>query len=85
MSFERPSLQTLIQRIEADIESRLPVTQLRRSNAKVYTRVMAAVSHALHAHVDFIARQLFFDTAESEYLDRWASLFGLRRKPKLPG
>lgn len=81
MSFERPSLQTLIQRIEADIESRLPVTQLRRSNAKVYARVMAAVSHALHAHVDFIARQLFFDTAESEYLDRWASLFGLRRKP----
>ena len=81
MSFERPSLPTLIERIEADIESRLPVAELRRSNAKVYARVMAAVSHALHAHVDFIAKQMFFDTAESEYLDRWASLFGLRRKP----
>ena len=80
MPFQRPSLQTIIDRISADLESRLNTPQLRRSNAKVYSRVMAGVSHALHSHIDFIARQMFFDTAEAEFLDRWASIYGLQRK-----
>lgn len=70
MPFERPNLQTLIDRIDADLESRLSTSQLRRSNAKVYARVLAGVSHELHGFIEFLSRQLFFDTAEAEYLDR---------------
>ena len=80
MSFERPPLKTIIDRIEADLKSRLNVDQLRRSDATVYARVLAAVSHALHGHIEWISKQMFFDTAEAEFLDRWASIFGLRRK-----
>ena len=80
MPFERPNLQTLIDRIDADLESRLSTSQLRRSNAKVYARVLAGVSHELHGFIEFLSRQLFFDTAEAEYLDRWASIYGLVRK-----
>lgn len=47
MPFERPNLQTLIDRIDADLESRLSTSQLRRSNAKVYARVLAGVSHVV--------------------------------------
>lgn len=80
MSFQRPSLQTIIDRMQADLESRLTTAQLRRSNAKVYARVMAGASHALHGFIEYMARQIFFDTAEAEYLDRWASIYGIVRK-----
>lgn len=80
MPIERPSLKTLIARIDADLESRLSATQLRRSNAAVYARVIAGVSHELHGFVEYLSKQLFFDTAEAEYLDRWASIYGLSRK-----
>ena len=81
MAFERPTIQEIISRISSDLESRLTSAQLRRSNAKVYGRVLAGASHELHAHIDFVKRQLFFDTAESDYLDRWASIFGIYRTP----
>lgn len=81
MPFERPSLETIIKRVTADLESRLPTAQLRRSNAKVYAQVMAAVSHSLHGFIEYFARQLFFDTADGAYLDHWGTLFGLTRKP----
>lgn len=80
MSFERPTLKEIIDRINADAQSRLNATQLRRSNAKVFSRVMAGASHELHSHIEYMSRQMFFDTADSEYLDRWASIFGLMRK-----
>ncbi len=80
MPFERPTLETIIKRVTADIESRLSTPQLRRSNAKVYAMVMAAVSHSLHGYAEYISRQLFFDTAEGNYLDHWGSLYGVLRK-----
>lgn len=81
MSFERPTLNAIIERIQADLESRLKVPQLRRSNANIYGRVLAGVSHALHGYIEYIARQMFFDTADGVFLDRHASIFGLLRKP----
>lgn len=81
MSFERPALKKIVERIESDLRARLTSPQLRRSDAVVYARVLGAVSHALHGHIEWISKQLFFDTAESEFLDRWASIFGLSRKP----
>lgn len=80
MAFERPTLPELIRRISADTQSRLSVPQLRRSNANVYSRVLAGASHLMHGHIEWLGRQLFVDTAETEYLDRWASIYDVRRK-----
>ena len=52
MSFERPKLKTIIDRLDADIQSRLTVPQLRRSNAKVYGRVLAGAAHGLYGFVE---------------------------------
>ncbi len=80
MSFQRPTLPALIERIDADLESRLTKQQLRRSNAKVYGRVVAGVAHGLYGYAEWLSRQLFVDTAETEFLDRFASLYGAARK-----
>lgn len=81
MAFERPSLTEIVDRVEQDFLSRLPLVGavLRRSIVYVLSRVLAGAVHMLHGHLDFLSRQIFADTAEGEYLERWAVLFGLER------
>ncbi|WP_295379532.1 baseplate J/gp47 family protein [uncultured Pseudacidovorax sp.] len=80
--FERPTLRTLVARTLADTLSRLTQDeQLRRSDAKVYARVLAGLSHEMHGHLQWIAQQVIYDTAEAEILERWASMWGITRKP----
>lgn len=83
MPFARPDLSTLIERAAGDIESRLPGTdaRLRRSNLGVLARVHAGAVHGLYGYIDWIARQSIYDTAEAEWLERWASIWGVNRKP----
>lgn len=83
MPFERPSLADLIARAVADIESRLPGTdaRLRRSNLNVLAKVHAGAVHQLYGYLDFLARQLMVDTAESAYLERYSSIWGVLRLP----
>lgn len=75
--FSRPSLQNLIDRAQGDIEAGLPGAdaRLRRSNLNVLAGLIAGVSHGLHGHVAWLADQVIPDTAEVEYLDRWATLW----------
>lgn len=82
MSFERPTLLTLINRAIADIETRLSGAdaRLRRSFENVIARVVAGAAHSLHGHLVYLARQVFPDTAESVYLRRWASVWGVAPK-----
>jgi uncharacterized phage protein gp47/JayE len=81
MAFQRPTLQEIVTRIQADFVSRLSLTGavLRRSVIYVLARVMAGASHMLHGHLEFLGRQLFPDQSEAEYLERQASLYGLTR------
>lgn len=81
MSFERPTLKDLVARINSGIQSRLSTPQVRRSNALVYGRVLAAASHELHGYIEYASRQIFTDSADSEHLDRHAALFGMNRNP----
>lgn len=82
MPFERPTLRDLVARTLADTTSRLTADELlRRSDAVVYARVMAGASHELHGHLQWIAQQVIYDTADAEFLERWASLWGILRKP----
>lgn len=82
MTFIRPTLSELIERDRADIESRLPGTdtRLRHSLLDVLSRMHAGTASGLYGYLDFIARQIPFDTAEGEILARWASIWGVQRK-----
>jgi uncharacterized phage protein gp47/JayE len=82
MAFERPGLRELIARTLTDTQSRLTADELlRRADAEVFARVLAGASHTLHGHLDWIARQVIYDTADAEILERWAGLFAIDRKP----
>jgi uncharacterized phage protein gp47/JayE len=78
MPFTRPTLTELIDRVSTDIASRLPgvsTTLLRRSLAGILARAEAGAVHSLYGYLDFIARQAIPDTAEDEYLLRWAAIW----------
>ena len=81
MSFSRPTLQALVDRVRSDVLSRLATDDvLRRADAEVYARVMGGVAHGLYGFVEWLSQQLFYDTAEAEYLERWTSVWGVSRK-----
>ncbi len=81
MSFSRPSLDQLIDRVKTDLKGGLEVTTiLRRSFLGVIARAMAGLSHLLLGYLDWISLQVFPDTAEAEALARWASIWGIQRK-----
>lgn len=83
MPFVRPTLPELIDRAMADIETRLPGVdaRLRRSNLSVLARVHAGAVHSLYGYLDNLAVQLFVDTAEVSFLDRYSSIWGVQRLP----
>lgn len=80
MPFARPTLSDLIDRIQADIETRLSTGKLApRSFLGIIATALAGAAHLLHGHIVWGIRQLFPDTAEAEYLARWASIWGVAR------
>lgn len=84
MSFERPTLSTLIKRAVSSIELLLPGAdaRLRVGFENVIAKVVAAAAHGLHGHLLFLSKQIFPDTAESQYLRRWAAIW--KTTPKDP-
>lgn len=82
MAFSRPTLGALIRDAAASFAAFLPGADatLRRSNLGVVSRVLAGLTHGQYGYLDWQARQLIPDTAEAEYLDRWARIYGLSRK-----
>lgn len=81
MAFNRPTLAQVIDRVATDVFSRLSQDDiLRRADASVYARVVAGVTHGLYGYLDWISKQVIPDTAESENLDRWASIWKIPRK-----
>jgi uncharacterized phage protein gp47/JayE len=81
MSFTRPTLSQLVDRIQADFVSRLDLAGavLRRALVYVISRVIAGAAHMLHGHLEFLGRQIFPDLAEEEFLLRHAALYGITR------
>lgn len=74
--YNRPALADLVTRIRADLLSRLSTDDvLRRSDPEVLARVLAGVAHGLYGYIEWIFGQLIYDTAESDILDRWASIW----------
>jgi uncharacterized phage protein gp47/JayE len=86
MPFPRPTLSELRTQARADLQSALPEADLglRRSNLRVFADVTAGLMHMHYGWLDWLARQVIPDTAETEYLERWARIFGLVRAPASP-
>lgn len=82
MPWNRPTLPEIRERIEGDIKSGLGLTNLlRRSFLKILARAYAGAVHLLHGFLEYISRQVFPDTAEVQYLERWGAIFGVLRNP----
>lgn len=86
MAFEKPSLRDLVERAKSDINARLSGVDARlpASVLGVLAHVVAGGVHGLYGYQDYLAKQILPDTADSEYLDRHASLWGMSRKPAAP-
>lgn len=82
MPFNRPTLSDLIARNRGDIETRLPGADsaLRHSVLDVLARMHGGAVSGVYGYLDFLARQLFPDTADGEFLARHAATWGIRRK-----
>jgi uncharacterized phage protein gp47/JayE len=81
--FSRPSLDDLRERIKEDLRNKLigADPSLRVSNLRVFAEVEAGTVHLAYGRLEFNYRQLFPDTADPPQLDRWASIWGIRRSP----
>lgn len=83
MPFARPTLTELIDRIITDISSRVTgvgSATLRRSLLGILGQSSAGAVHMLYGYLEWAARQSIIDTAEAEYLDRWAAIWKVPRK-----
>lgn len=83
MAYARPTLTELIDRVISDISSRVIGVDgavLRRSLLGVLGRAEAGAVHMLYGYIDWASKQCFPDTAEKEYLERWARIWGITRK-----
>lgn len=81
MAFERPSLQQVFSRIQADIESRLVGSnpRLRRSLLAILAKMEAGVAHGLYGDLDWLSKNLLPDTTDPDILFEWADIFGVPR------
>jgi uncharacterized phage protein gp47/JayE len=83
MPFDRPTLPELRDRIRRDFNARLPGADalLRQSNLRVIADVIAGLSHLHHGFQAWLVDQLFPDTAEGPFLERWGAIWGVYRLP----
>jgi uncharacterized phage protein gp47/JayE len=82
VSFNRPTLTGLINRIRGDIDSRLPGadSKLPASVLDVLARTYAGAANGLYGFLDWMSRQILPDTADAEILARHAANWGMTRK-----
>ncbi len=82
MTYNRPTLASLTTQIENDIYTRFGGSSrpVRFSVNKILARVIAGAVHLVYGYIDFCMKQIIVDTASSEYLERWALVWGLQRK-----
>ena len=81
MVFDRPTLEEIRTRTQAELEAELSVGPLpRRSALLALSNALAAQSHLLHGHLSWVSRQILPTTAEGTQLNRHATLYGIVRK-----
>jgi len=79
--FYRPPLPDLITQIRNDILSRFQSDEvLRRADAEVYSRTVAAAVNSLYGYLDYLARNMLPDLADESWLYRHGNLKKCPRK-----
>lgn len=79
--FQIPTFEQVRAAILRDTQSLDPTADISSdSDHFVHASRLASVAVGQYAHQTWIARQIFPDTADSEYLERHANLRGLRRR-----
>lgn len=82
--FSRPTLPQLITAVRSDILTRLAadstLAELRRTDAEVYSRVLAASVHTVYGYIDYLARNLLPDLADEDWLIRHGNMKRAPRK-----
>jgi uncharacterized phage protein gp47/JayE len=83
MPFTRPSLSDLRSQVAQDIASAAPGSDplLRFSNLKITGDAQAALANLHYGYLDWIAKNAVPFTASGEFLEGWAGLIGVIRKP----
>jgi uncharacterized phage protein gp47/JayE len=83
MPFTRPTLSELRTQVAQDIASGLPGADalLRFSNLKIAGDAQAGLAHLHYGYLDWIAKQAVPYTSTGEFLEAWAGLKGVTRKP----
>ena len=83
MPYSRPPLSDLQAQVASDIASMLPGSDalLRFSNLGITGKVQANLSHLHYGYLDWISKQAVPYTATGEFLEAWAGLKGITRKP----
>lgn len=81
VDFVRPTYTEILDRVQSDIDARLEGvdSRLRRSPLSTIANVEAGTTHGLYGFIEFLSRQIFPDTAEVEYLNRWGVIWGVER------
>jgi len=82
VAFERPTLDQIQQRCYADFRAELPGDEptLPLTTEYAFVAAQSGLSHMKHGRIDYAMRQQFPDTADSEGLDHWASVWGVQRQ-----
>jgi uncharacterized phage protein gp47/JayE len=84
MPYNKPSLTEIIDRVTSDLSRGLTGVDgsvIRRSLLKILARADAGVVFLLYGYIDWVSKQIIPDTAEKEFLERWAAIFQVTRKP----
>jgi uncharacterized phage protein gp47/JayE len=83
MPYSRPTLSELRADTAADVQAELESTDalLRYSNLAITAKGQANLAHGHYGYLDWIARQAVPFTAEEEFLEGWAGLKDVTRKP----
>ena len=81
MSFSRPTLQSLTDRILADFKAKMGNTSnfLRRSTFRVLAQVQAGAVHLLYGYQEYKADQMFISTADADSLEFLGGEYGIAR------
>ena len=82
MPWNRPSLTKLHERVARDFSAHLldGGTLLQQSVLGALAKVWAGSCHTMHAFFAWAFPQMHPDTAEGEFLQRWAAIWGVKAK-----
>lgn len=83
MPYSRPTLTDLDNQVAQDIAAALPGSDplLRFSNLGITGKAQARLANLHYGYIDWISKQANPFTAEGEFLEAWAALKSIYRKP----